>query len=303
MIKSVEVSNHRDETISLVLNNPVDGLILKNIEGLGPPVAYINSSSIALMDGIVFNSSRVSGRNLRFEILFNGKPDIETVRQLTYKYFPIKKKIRLRFKTDHRDVETFGYVESNDPYVFDKQTSTIISILCESAYFTTYGKDGLTTVYFFGVDSKFEFPFSNESLTQKLLEFGNILNRDLSNIPYMGDADTGVLMNIHAIGPVGDITIHNTRTMEQFTIDSAKLSAITGRGLDNGDDILINTNKGSKSIYLYRDGILTNIMNVLGLNTDWFTLIHGDNPFSYTTSFGEENLQFKVEYYALYEGI
>jgi hypothetical protein len=52
---------------------------------------------------------------LRFMIA----PDIETVRQKSYKYFPIKKELILTFETDNRSCYIAGYVESNEPVIIN----------------------------------------------------------------------------------------------------------------------------------------------------------------------------------------
>ncbi len=51
-----------------------------------------------------------------------------------------------------------------------------------------------------GVQPAFEFPFENNSLTENLLEFGEIRLDTRAELNYEGDADTGVVINIHFNG-------------------------------------------------------------------------------------------------------
>ena len=88
-----------------------------------------------------------------------------------------------------------------------------------------------------------------------------------------------------------------------MTIDTVKLEKLTGRGLIAGDDIIINTLKGEKSITLVRSGVSYNILNCLDKNTDWFTLVKGDNIFAFTADSGVTNLQFRIENKVIYEGV
>lgn len=104
----------------------------------------------------------------------------------------------------------------------------------------------------------FEFPFGNESLYDALLEMGSIQNQHEKVITYNGDAEIGVTITIHAIGEASNITIYNTGTREIMKIDTEKLSALTGSGIIAGDDIVICTVKGNKSIKLLRSGKTTN---------------------------------------------
>ena len=77
-------------------------------------------------------------------------------------------------ETDNRQAEIEGYVESNDPAIFSKDEGSDISIVCPNPFFYSAGKDGINTTIFYGVEALFEFPFSNESLQDPLLEMGEI---------------------------------------------------------------------------------------------------------------------------------
>ena len=73
-------------------------------------------------------------------------------------------------------------------------------------------------------------------------------------VAYNGDAEIGVTITIHAIGEVSNITIYNTGTREVMRIDTDKLEKFTGSGIIAGDEIIICTVKGNKSITLLRNG-------------------------------------------------
>lgn len=304
MIHSVTVINHLGESLTLELMFPEkSGFVIRDINGLGPSKATINSTPIATGDGSMYNSARVSSRNIVLSLGFLFKPDIETVRQLSYKYFPIKKKVQLIFKTDNRLCSTYGYVESNTPDIFSSDSGTQISINCPDAYFYSLGDDGTTVTVFSGVEPNFSFPFSNESTSEKKIQFGIIRNTQEKNIIYTGEVETGVLITIHAIGVASNITIYNTGTRDMMKIDTAKLAAMTGSGIIAGDDIIINTVQGQKSITLLRNGVYTNILNCLDRDSDWFQITKGDNLFAYSAEVGNEYLQFRIENFTVFEGV
>ena len=156
---------------------------------------------------------------------------------------------------------------------------------------------------FSGIEPTFEFPFSNESLTVKMLDFGIVLNQTSKNIIYNGDSEIGVTITIHAVGEASGITIHNTETRESMRIDTDKIAEFTGSGIKAGDDIIICTVKGQKSITLLREGNIINILNCLSKDADWFQLSKGDNIFAYTADTGNSNLQFEIENKIVYEGV
>ena len=68
MIRSVTVENYLGDSITLELMRPEkSGFIVKNIEGLGPAKANINTTDISTNDGSIFNSSRLTQRNITMD--------------------------------------------------------------------------------------------------------------------------------------------------------------------------------------------------------------------------------------------
>lgn len=307
MIYSIVVTNYLGDRIKLELGKPdVSGFLIKSITGLGPAKANVNTTEVSTNDGSLFNSARLSQRNIVLDMVFINTvygESIEDLRQKSYKYFPLKKSVELTIETDNRYVKTTGYVESNEPNIFSSQEGTQISIICPDPYFYSAGEDGNNVTNFYSIDPMFEFPFSNESLDEPLLVFGEIQIKTEGVITYHGDSEIGVMIYIHAIGPATNINIYNTETREVMGINTEKISSLTGKGIVASDDIVINTAKGEKSITLIREGVSYNILNCLDKNTDWFTLAKGDNIFAFTADSGVTNLQFRVENKVIYEGV
>jgi hypothetical protein len=131
MIKSITITNHLNESIKLELGFPErSGFLIQEISGLGPVKADINVSELSNIDGSIYNSARLPSRNIVFKLVLLESPTIEDTRQKSYKYFPIKKRVRLLIETTNRTAEIFGYVESNEPIIFSRQETTQISIVC-----------------------------------------------------------------------------------------------------------------------------------------------------------------------------
>lgn len=307
MIKTISVTNYIGDKISIDLYNPwVTGFIVKSITGLGASDADINITDIITRDGGVFNSSRVHQRNIVLELMFTrtfSGETIEDIRQKTYKYFPVKRYVELLIETDNRKLSISGYVESNEPDIFSSKESTKISIVCPDPYFYSAENGGDNVTTFYSIEPLFEFPFSNESLTESLLIFSEIHTNAEGVVKYSGDSEVGVIIYIHALGPAGNISIYNIDTREQMLIDTTKIASIVGSGIVAGDDIYINTSKGEKSITFVREGVRYNILNCLDKNVDWFTLAKGDNLFGFTADSGLSNLQFQVINKVIYEGV
>lgn len=328
MIKQVDVTNFLGEMISIILTDPEPnhGFIIEHIDGLGPPRAAINTSASANSDGSIFNSARLNERNIVIDLIFTPTPTIEDTRQRSYKYFPLKKPVTLKFWCDNRNLYITGRVESNAPDIFSEQEGNQISILCDDPYFKS---SLLTTTVYSGLEYLFEFPWENmigvmdaiqdqnkdfildensrkiEQLLTKdthNVEFSSINDEIQRSITYEGDADVGITIKIHSTGIARNIAIYNTRTRERIKIDSSRIQSLTGSGVVSGDDIIISTVKKRKYAKLIRRGVEYNILNAL-TEVQWFQLTKGKNTFAYTAEAGAEVLEFSIENETLYEGI
>ena len=213
------------------------------------------------------------------------------------------REVTIKIETDTRKVRIDGYIESNEPAIFSQNESIEISIICPNPYFYDDDGEGKQVTIFYGLEPLFEFPFSNESLSKPLIEFGQIQNYTEQTVLYEGDADTGVTITMYAIGKVKNIGIFNTLTREEMHLDTTKIESLTGEGIKSGDTIIISTVIGDKTVTLLRDGVYTNILNCIAKDSDWFQITKGDNVFAYTAEEGISNLQFRIENDVLYEGV
>lgn len=303
MIKQVIVTNDFKESLTLELSSPVkSGLGIKSIEGLGPSKSNINVTELVTSDISIFNSSRISPRNIVMNLLYMDVPSVEDNRLKTYKYFPVKGKIRLTFVTDNREVYCDGYVESNVPNIFSKQSGCAITIVCPDPFFYASG-DSAVADSFIGITNLFGFPFYNDSISEDRIEMGEIPSYPEQILFFDGEYSTGIIIRIYCSGTVIDPTVYNIDTGERISIDTDKLAALTGSPLSTGDTILINTKKGEKSVKLIREGDETNIISCLRSFDTWFILKKGENKFTYTAKRGGESLGISYEYSTAYEGI
>lgn len=302
MIKSITVTNYLGESIRLDLMRPEEsGFAVIDVTGLGPGKADINYTETSVNDGALFNSSRIPSRNIVISLKYLWKNTIEDARQLSYKYFPIKRKVTLTIETDNRTSMIEGYVESNDPAIFSNSEGSDISIICPNPFF--YAAYGSNSVYLANIKSAFEFPFSNESLTESLIEMSSIMDQADAVVVYEGDYEVGVTIILRASAPAKNITIYNVTARETMTINTDIIETLTGSGLDEGDEIVISTVTGSKYVRLVRDGVTTNILNCVDRNSSWFKISKGENIFAYTAEEGANNLEFEIQHRIIYEGV
>lgn len=186
MIKSIEFRRELGNNQPTVVKNiqlgapETSGLWVKSIKGIGPGKASINTTDMASSDGGIFNSARSEIRNITLTLGLLDYTDeagnyhsVEDVRRDTYKLFGKKRQVEIRIHTDYgveRDsgeefvLYTYGYVESCEPDIFNKQETMAISIICPNPNF--YSETGAGGVDFSATNSIFEFPFSNEVLPE-----------------------------------------------------------------------------------------------------------------------------------------
>lgn len=328
MIRSVTVTNYlgdltdnlakktNENTIHIDLRDgePSHGMTIESITGLGPAKATLNRTELATTDGSLFNSSKLEERNIVMSIIFREAPTIEDARVLTYKYFPIKQKLIFSVLTDNRDARVVGYVESNEPDIFQPLEKAQISILCPDPYFySNRPYENPNTISFSGLESEFEWPMENNSLTQNLVEFGNITRIVEKYFVYNGDQEIGVSMRINYTDTVNtDFDIYHFKSslrpneperMSTFKISIEKLQALMGTSFVSGDSVIINTVRGQEKITLLRGGIEYNILNAVTRDSDWFQVAKGLNRFTIDAFGSESKLLFEVKNYVIYEGV
>ena len=302
MIYSMQFTNYLNESVNVVLGEaePKHGLLVINVDGLGPVTSEANKIDLATRHGSKVNSVRANDREIVLTLRFTWAKTIEDVRQLTYKYFPLTKMLKMKIKTDNRMLETEGYVTENDPEIWSEAEETQITILCPDPWL--YSAEGNQVTDFYGVIPLFEFPFENNSLKQNLIEFGEIAKWEERILDYVGDAEVGFIIRIKILNPVTDITFYKIDTREEMTIYVDKIREITGGELQRSDEIIISTVKGDKYAYIVREGLWWNILNAIDLDSDWFELWKGKNVFMYDTD-RYTNLEVTIENKIAYEGI
>lgn len=277
------VENEKNEKEELTSSPFYESII---IDGLLPPKATFNSTSVAGKDGEIQNSARVGIRDISITV----KPayPVEENRQRLYRYFKVKKEVKLYFKNENRDLLISGKVEGFDGSLFAQKQAIIIEVRCFKPYF----KDRIErAVNMASIIDLFEFPFSIEN---EGLEFSRIDKALTQNIYNAGDTETGLIIELSASGEVVNPTIYNADTREYFGLN------IT---MQYGDLIRINTNVFNKKVELVRYGETRNIINNILKGNKWFKIAPGDNLFTYQCECGEEFLNFKFIYSNLYEGV
>ena len=280
---SLRVENNRGDSLQLTDNG--DYTVYK-ITGLTPPKATVNSSVNATTDGSSINSVRLNNRNIVIYAKING--DVESNRINLYKYFPLKKSVKLYFDNENRSIYIEGVVELIECDMFSNKQVAQISIICPKPYFKAVND---LIVAFGDVANLFSFPFA---ISEMGVELSAIQTSQRKSIINAGDIETGVVIELFATGTVENPVIYDVLKRTHFKLNFTMTS---------GDLIVINTNVGEKSVELIRAGIAQNIMGYMSQDNTWFKLEAGDNVFTYATDSGNSNLQITFTSNVLYCGV
>lgn len=297
MIKSVEIVNEKNEHTTMVLRDPrPSGLLITDITGLDAPKGTIKMIERTQLNGSVYNGSKANSRNIVLSVKYLGSnqnvDSIEGVRHDVYRMFPIGENVQVIVHTDMRDVFFNGYVESNEVNIFSQNEGSQISILCEDAY--GHGKENQIDT-FTGVNSRFEFPFSNESLTQPTIEFGEVFLVQYKRTFYEGEVRTGFTLKIDFTESVSGITVTNLTTKQKMVIQE---------NFVEGDTLEVCTIQGQKHATKNGSNIIGSFYTTA--SNDWVELVSGDNYLEITDGSGQQSLTTtiaEIEAPILYMGI
>jgi len=146
-----------------------DLIQIRNIAGLDPVKASVNTSPLGAVDGTSYVGGSIPSRNIVLTLYPNPDWDtwtFESLRRLLYSYFMPKKGTRLVFYSDDMNpVEISGIVESVAVNAFSKEPELVVSIICPDPYFTAVNATVITgqTVRSGGVAKIIEYNGSIES--------------------------------------------------------------------------------------------------------------------------------------------
>lgn len=283
MIYSINVINPENSWLSMnVFGSEVEsGVKIFSAEGFGPPKAAVASLGGPYQDGVTVHSVKTESRYITLTMVVPGGSSTEqTAKETIYEHFPIKRKITLRIDTSGGTYDIEGYVENLVSNQWAKFENYVATILCVDPWFQFYIQRNV------------------------LIKTGG----GSSVYSYAGDVPTGVefTININASSTVfGPFTIYNTGTaysdapgLQTFSFDTSSVEPLL-----NGDDLILTTHKGQKSIIHKRSSTETNLISEADYDSAWPWLYPGNNTCGYTANIGAASTNLYAKFYELYQGV
>lgn len=321
MIYEIAATNSGGEVCTMTLASPEkSGLVVIDIQGLGPGKSTINMRENMLTNGSTFNSAKMPARNIVLTLKFlplkledppyNEIATIENTRISTYQYFPIGSRIRLDVTTDRGKFYIYGYVESNEPTIFSLSEGAVISILCPDPAFRV--DSGMVVKEVKTSTSLFGFPFKNEG-SLPVIKFGQqIFEAQTFPIDFAGSSNVSPTITLYAVGGrvVDPKIIFYDLTDTGFAENSISFVFSTDLPpLEDGDYLTIITEKSKKSVIRYvaapapGTDHFRNYIGAVAFDSAWPVLRPGLNTYSYTAVSGAAYIRFGYEYALQYSGV
>lgn len=249
MLTNVQITTDQGAVLMLPLQDPSEGYLVKDIDGLDPVKANMVSSSFANLDGEQYQSSRREPRNIIFKLGLNPDYTTGSVRELRkrlYGFFMPKTRVHMRFFAEGEDpVDIYGRIETFDAPLFTREPEATISLICHQPDF--YSPDPI------------------------VIAGNTVANTTEFLIDYEGDIETGIKFKLSPNRSLSEFTIYhrpadNTLRMLEF---DAPLSA--------GDVLDISTISRAKGATLTRAGAGTPILYGVSPFANWINLYPGPN--------------------------
>jgi len=239
-----------------------DLLHIRDVQGLGPVKANVNTTPLGSMDGESYTGSLVPKRNIVLTIGLNPDWDVwsmEELRGLLDLYFMPKQPTRLIFRRDDKpDAEIYGIVEGLEPNIFSKDVEVQVSIICPDPDFVAVNPTIITGI-------------AQASATPVEVEYNGSLKTGFTlNVTYQsGASPTSVVVQL------GDPIENHFQVAAPIT--STKYFAMCSRP---GNKYVQNVELGT--------GVITNLLSAVTIKqgSEWPMLEPGTNEFLVDTDVG-----------------
>lgn len=262
---------------------------LSNVDGLTTASAEISSSTVASMDGDFVNNVRAIPRSIVLDIAIEY--DVENVKRYILKYIKLKKTATLRMTQNERTLQISGIVEEIDLPRFTSLATMQVTIYCSQPFWEDIenSRQDISEVidlFYFTDNEGEEIQTDDDNMLyfpEEGIPFGEYDTNRTKVLNNDGDVDVGLEIHIVALGTVVNPVIYNSDG-EFIGID------IT---LDSGDEVIISTVKGKKTIRRNGENVLSKIRE----KSTWLQLKVGENEFTIDSDDGTEgNMYFTVVY-------
>jgi len=242
---------------------------IRNIDGLDPVKASVNTSLFGSVDGSAYTGASVGQRNIVLTV--HPNPDwktwtFESLRRLIYSYFMTKRPVRLVFISDDMPpVEILGIVESVDNVMFSKDPEFNVSVICPDPYF--------------------------KSVVPKVITGQSIRSGGaVTVVEYDGSVETGFEVKV-------SFSSGTAPTVIGIQIGDPKVNFFNVTATV-GSNLYVDMSSVAMQKYVQNvsigSGVITNLLSKVQEGSKWPLLQPGDNNFSVITDQGVQDWELTI---------
>ena len=253
---------------------------ISNIDGLTLSSIDLATSTVASMDGDIVNNKRTIPRSIIIDIAIEN--NVEETKRYILQFIKPKDKAKLVWEQQNRKIQIEGVVENIEMPRFTMGAIMQVSIYCSQPYWEDVEN---RIVELSGVDDLHYFTnYENDMLLFPSvgIPFGEYNVTRSGIVKNEGDVEVGLEIRIIALRSVSNPRI--------YKLNGEFIGANVN--LEVGDEIVISTIKGNKTITLNGENILSKIMP----QSTWLDLKTGEETFVIDSDSGEEDMYFNVIY-------
>lgn len=255
---------------------------LSHVEGLTSAKVKLSSSTVASRDGDDVNDKQTTPRGIIIDLAIEGA-DVEAKKRYILRYIKPKQKARLRWTYADREIEITGIIDDIEMPRYKQKVVMQVSMHCSQPYWEDIAfvvqeiSEVLNLHYFTNYeDDMLYFPAEG-------IPFGEYDTNRTKVFENSGDVAVGMEIRVIALGNVGNPVIYNSDG--QFFGVNTTMQA--------GDEIVISTVKGKKTVTKNGENILGSVMP----RSKWLQLEIGENEFTIDSDDGTEgNMYFTLTY-------
>lgn len=244
-----------------------DLFVLTNVDGMTAAAVSLASSVISGTDGDIVNSVQANPRGIVLDLRIKSGVDVEEAKREVLRIVKIKQYGTLEWTQNNRTVAISGVVEGIDMPRWNEGVTMQITLHCAQPFWEDidfvvrqiseaidlhYFTDGETDMLYFEEDGI------------PLGEYDTIRTKTFHN---NGDVAVGLEISIVALDTVTDPIIYD---------ESGNFFGLVGMTMHAGDNVVITTHKGNKTVRLNDAMIYGHIKP----QSTWLQLAAGDNQFT-----------------------
>lgn len=255
-----------------------DYFIVSNIDGMTAAAVNVSSNTVYSMDGDRITNMQTQPREIIIDLTIKPDVSVEAAKEHVFKHIKPKQPATLLLRYDLSGAEQSkaitGRISNISMPRFTNNVIMQITLYCaqpyweDAEYIVKYISD-ILNLHRFEITWSEPLPMGVYDMTRTR----SFLNE--------GDAAVGMIVTITAQGDVVNPALYNNLTGEYIGIDDT---------LSVGDEIVINTIRGQKSIT--KNGV--NVLSKLRAGSTWMQLDVGENTFLIDADSGASDMYFTL---------